>query len=212
MKKNLLQSSPAYAYKYKNALYLNITSRCPTACKFCIKYSWKYLYRSRNLRIIKEPTVAEILDSVSDPSQYSEIVFCGYGESTYRLKEMKEIAACLKAKGSKKIRLNTNGFGNMIHGRNIVPELAKFLDAISISLNTTDPKEWLELHRPQPQYRKKGFKGVIDFIQKSAKNVPETFVTALDRPGFDHKKFEKFVRQLGAKARFRPYLNEYEAS
>src|SRR5437773_987885 len=97
----------ALSYIYKDALYLNITSRCPTACEFCIKFSWNYQYRGNNLLLKKEPAVRDILDSVGDPATYSEIVFCGYGESTYRLAEMGEISGYLRKRSAKQIRLNT---------------------------------------------------------------------------------------------------------
>src|SRR3989338_6685287 len=93
------------SYRYQDALYLNITSKCPTACEFCIKFSLDYQYRGNNLLLRKEPSVREILDSAEDPSQYSEIVFCGYGESTYRLDAMQEISKDLRTRGAKKIRL-----------------------------------------------------------------------------------------------------------
>ncbi len=201
---------PALSYRYKEGLYLNITSHCPTACAFCIKFTWDYFYRGNDLLLKKEPTVAEILSSVDDPSRYNEIIFCGYGESTYRLKEMEEIAKVLKSRGAKKFRLNTIGLGNLIHGRNIVPDLAKFLEGVSISLNTIDPKKWVEIHRPLPQFKEKGFESVLEFIRLSAQLIPETFVTAVELPAGENKDFEQFVKKLGANVRFRPYLDAYE--
>lgn len=200
------------AYRYQDALYLNVTSRCPTACEFCIKFSWNYQYRGNNLLLKKEPSVEEILSAVDRPSQFSEIVFCGYGESTYRLKEIEEIAYQLKARGAKQIRLNTIGLGNLIHQRNIVPDLAKFLEVVSISLNTIDPIHWTKIHRPLPEFKEKGFESVVEFIQKCAQQIPQTFVTAVENPEVDFKAFELFVKRLGAEARFRPHLNEYESS
>ncbi len=201
---------PALSYRYEDGLYLNITSHCPTACAFCIKFTWDYFYRGNDLLLKKEPTVQEILDSVDDPALYKEIVFCGYGESSYRLKEMEEIAQKLKSCGAKKFRLNTIGLGNLIHGRNIAPDLAKFLDVVSISLNTTDPKKWAEIHRPLPQFKEKGFESVLEFIRECAKVIPQTFVTAVELPESENKDFEKFAKGLGAQVRFRLYLDNYE--
>lgn len=208
---NVNSTKGRLVYPYKDALYLNITSRCPTACKFCIKFSWDFQYRGHNLLLKKEPSVKEVLALVGDPSRYSEIVFCGYGESTYRLKEMEKISVALKKNGAKKIRLNTIGLGNLIHRRDIVPDLARFLDAISISLNTVDPEEWVKVHRPRPEFKKRGFGSVVEFIRKCVKAIPETYVTVLDMPGVDLKKIKKFVKQLGAKLRVRPYLSKYES-
>ncbi len=200
------------AYRYKDALYLNITHKCPTACEFCIKFSWDYMYRSNNLLLKKEPEVADILKAVGDPSKYNEIVFCGYGESTYRLKEMEEISKTLKARGAQKVRLNTIGLGNAINKRDIAPDLAKILDGICISLNTPDPEVWKKIHRPLPEFKETGFDAVCDFIRKSAKLIPNTLVTAVEVPEIDRAKFESLVASLGARVRWRSYLDEYESA
>ena len=89
---------------------------------------------------------------------WREVVFCGYGESTYRLDEMSRLGRdllCLRPEIP--ARLNTIGLGNLIWGRDIVSELAWFLRSVSVSLNTPDPVQWLELHRPAPAFREKGF-------------------------------------------------------
>ena len=203
--------APSIAYRYQNALYLNITARCPTACEFCIKFSWDYQYRGYNLLLKKEPSVEEIISAVQTPQEYSEIVFCGYGESTYRLKEMEEIASRLRAKGARRFRLNTIGLGNLIQGRNIASDLARFLDAVSVSLNSADSEQWLKIHRPLPEFREQGFESVIEFIGECAKIIPETYVTAIEMPGIDLRGLEKVVKKSGARLRIRPYLEQYES-
>ncbi len=202
--------APSLAYVYQGSLYLNITAKCPTACTFCIKFSWDYQYRGHNLLLPKEPSVEEIIQAAGDVSQYKQVIFCGYGESTYRLDAMKEIAAALRKKGVKSLRLNTVGLGNSIHKRDIAPDLAEFLDAISISLNTLNPERWVELHRPLPEYRQTGFESVLSFIRSCATRIPQTFVSAVEGPEIDNAQFIKFVENLGAQARIRPHLDEYE--
>ncbi|MBI1979207.1 MAG: radical SAM protein [Elusimicrobia bacterium] len=204
------KKSPDIAYRYRDALYLNVTSRCPTACEFCIKFSWDYRYRGYNLLLKKEPAIQEILDCARDPQTYSEIVFCGYGESTYRLSDMESVANTLRQKGAKKIRLNTIGLGNLIHGRSIAADLARFLDEVSISLNTADPNEWVQMHRPLPEFKEKGFESVLQFIRECAQIIPKTFVTAVERKGSNLSQFTSLVESLGARVRLRPYLDDYE--
>lgn len=201
---------PALAYTYGDGLYLNITHKCPTACEFCIKFSWNWQYRGNNLFLKQEPAVADILAAAGDPSAHAQIVFCGYGESTYRLAEMETIATALRKKGAKKIRLNTIGLGNLIHGRSIAPDLARFLDAVSVSLNTADREEWTKMHRPLPEFREKGFDSVQEFIRDCAGLIPETYVTAVEMPDRNLEPFKALVQSLGAKVRLRPYLDEYE--
>jgi len=197
-------------YPYKEALYVNLTSRCPTACKFCIKFSWDYRFRGYNLKLPAEPSVQDILRAAGDVSRYREIVFCGYGESTYRLSEMKELADHFRAKGVSRLRLNTIGLGSLIHGRDIAPDLGRFLDTVSISLNTADPAQYVEIHRPLPEFRERAFRAVQEFIRQCARHVPETVVTAVETPGIDIGAVRRLAESLGASFRSRPYLDEYE--
>ena len=48
-----------------------------------------------------------------------------------------------------KIRVNTNGLGNLYHQRDIVPELAEVADVVSISLNAPTKESYMEITRPQ---------------------------------------------------------------
>ncbi len=197
-------------YPYKDGLYINLTSHCPTACKFCIKFSWEYMYRGHNLKLPAEPSVQDIVTAAGDVSRYREAIFCGYGESTYRVKEMRELAEIFRKKGIPRVRLNTIGLGNLINRRNIAPELGQFLDAVSVSLNTVDPKQYVEMLRPLPEFRDKAFESVKEFIGECVKHVPETVVTAVEMPGVDSSGVKRMAESLGAQFRLRPYLDDYE--
>ena len=63
------------------------------------------------------------MNAIGDPSTYDEVVFCGYGEPLLRLELVKAVASFLK-QNSITVRINTDGQANLIHGRNILPELA----------------------------------------------------------------------------------------
>ena len=45
------------------------------------------------------------------------------------------------------MRLNTNGLGNLVNGRDITPEMEGLIDTISISLNTPNADRYHELVR-----------------------------------------------------------------
>lgn len=74
------------------------------------------------MRLHHNPSVEELIEAAGNPADYREIVFCGMGESTMRLDVMLEVAKQLKEKGAK-LRLNTNGTGSMLNGRDIAAEL-----------------------------------------------------------------------------------------
>ena len=76
------------AYDYFGSLYINMTNRCDCRCVFCIRDQEGS--GLGGLWLDGEPTRQEVLDSIlnMDPTAYPEIVFCGYGEPTYRIDEI----------------------------------------------------------------------------------------------------------------------------
>ena len=72
------------AYQIRNALYLNVTKECDNECGFCARF-YSDTVQGHNLRLVRDPTAAEMIAAIGDPARYDEIVFCGYGEPTPRL-------------------------------------------------------------------------------------------------------------------------------
>lgn len=189
------------AYKIRNSLYLNITNRCSNACTFCARNS-SFFVKGHNLKLDHEPTEQDIHDAIKDPSLYKEVVFCGFGEPTLRLELLISIARALKEKNVY-VRINTNGHGNLIHGRDITPELNGLVDAISISLNTGSSPEYRSLCRPQ--FEGDVFAGVKDFIHRCKAHIPRISVTAVDLPGVDIDQCRAVASELGVRFRLRQY-------
>ena len=170
-------SQATIVYRFKNGLYINLTNRCPNLCTFCIKTKWHMQFDGHNLDLQgQEPTVPQVLSALDKElrtAPVQEVVFCGFGEPTLRLDAVLAIARALKqaqADGTYppfKIRLNTNGLGNLIHHRNIVPELKKDLDIIYVSLNAENETLWRQLVRPAAGYEN-GYESVKDFIKTCA--------------------------------------------
>ena len=90
-----IDQSTKIAYAIRNSLYLNITNRCTNSCTFCAKFK-DFTVKGHQLCLDHEPSVTEIKTAIGDPSRWSEVVFCGYGESLLRLEEVKQIAAWLR--------------------------------------------------------------------------------------------------------------------
>jgi len=82
------------------------------------------------------------------------------------------------------------------------------VDAVSVSLNTADPEQWLWLHRSMPAYRAGGFAGVLHFIRRCADLLPETAVTAVSLPGVNLEACRKLADSLGVRFRIRLELGE----
>jgi TatD DNase family protein len=186
------------AYAIRESLYLNITNRCTNACSFCVRFYSNFV-KGHMLRLEKEPRTEELLLSIGDPKKYKEIVFCGYGEPLIRLDTVKEVAAEIKKRGGR-VRVNTNGHGNLIHERNILPELAGLVDSMSISLDAPDAAAYERLCRPVYQG---SFKAVLDFIREAKKYIPHVQCTVVEQEGVDLKKCEEIARGLGVPLRVR---------
>ncbi|MEJ5227828.1 TatD family hydrolase [Thermodesulfovibrio sp.] len=186
------------AYKIRDSLYLNITNRCTNVCKFCVRFHTDYV-KGHNLRLENEPSVEDLIRAIENPKNYREIVFCGYGEPFLRLDVIKEVAKWIKEKGGR-VRVNTNGHGNIIHGRRILPELKGLIDSISISLNAQDRETYNKICKPMYP---NAYEAVIDFIKDAKENVPYVQVTVVNLPEIDIEKCREIANSLGVKLKIR---------
>ena len=195
-------------YDYFGSLYINLTNRCDSHCVFCIRDQEDSALGG--LWLQEEPTREAVLEEIlgQDLGGYGEIVFCGYGEPTCRADDLFWICDQLKASGRADlppIRLNTNGHGSLINHRDITPELAGRLDAVSVSLNGSNKEEYLRLTRPGAG--EAAWEGMLDFIRKAARYVPQVAVTIVD---YDKTPEEiaacrRLAEELGASFRVRPF-------
>ena len=106
--------------------------------------------------------------SATPPTRYDEVVFCGFGEPLLRLQVVREVAAALKGKGAR-IRVNTDGLANLVHGRNILPELAGVVDALSVSLNAPDAGTYARIC--PNRYGEESFPALLAFLREAPKFV-----------------------------------------
>lgn len=190
----------AYVYKINYSIYINLTNRCTCRCVFCdLAMNKPLCVNGYNLKLEKEPTVEEILNEMpkylKQEPLTSEVVFCGYGEPTLRLKELKEIAAHLK-KQKLYVRLNTNGHANMVHKRNVVPELKGLIDEVRVSLNALDSQEYKRLNRPK--FERDAYPAVKSFIYECKIMIPRVVVSAVVLPGLEMDRLKSICHvELG---------------
>ncbi len=199
----LKEQQTAIAYKIRNSLYLNITNRCSNHCSFCAKFS-DFFVKGHCLKLNHEPSASEVLSAIGDPSGYDEIVFCGYGEPLLRLDLVREVASQLKKMGCL-VRINTDGQANLVHKRNILPELAGLVDAISVSLNAADSETYQKLCASP--FGSAGFAGVCDFLTEAKKYIPTVVASAVTVPGLDIEAVRKLAESLGVIFREREYAD-----
>jgi TatD DNase family protein len=194
-------SGDVLVYPAGTRLYINLTNRCTARCVFCRRETFP-VADGYNLRLAREHSAPEYIQAISDPKSYEEIVFCGYGEPTLRLAELSEIARAVKEQGGR-VRLNTNGHGNRIHGRNIVPELQPFLDEISISVNAPEPVTYARIVRPD--FGASTFGAVMEFVKECVGRIARVTVTAVNLPGLDLDACGCLARALGADFKVREF-------
>ena len=156
-----------YAYMLYGKAYINLTNKCHNACTFCIRNTGDGVKGTR-LWLDDEPDDEKAVLAAFDALGYKsgEVVFCGYGEPTENMKALVPTARELKRRGYS-TRLNTNGLGSLVNGRNIAPELTVF-DVISVSLNSCAADKYLSV--TQSMFGERAFDGVLDFA-KSCKEI-----------------------------------------
>lgn len=195
--------SPKAVYKIRDSIYINTTKSCTNKCTFCVKFS-SDIVKGHNLKIDKDPGVGEVLKEIKCVSGDSKkVVFCGLGESMLRFDFVKEVASQLKKDGFF-IRIDTNGQGNIINKRNVLPELNGIVDSICISLNAQDEKTYNDVCKPE--FSGNVFAAVIDFIKEAKKYIPNVIVTYVDVVDVDKVAMEQLVNDLGVQLRVR-YLD-----
>ncbi|MDX2503169.1 MAG: TatD family nuclease-associated radical SAM protein [Gammaproteobacteria bacterium] len=193
-------SEETLVYTIGNNLYINLTDRCTLACEFCPKIQGSMDVHEYNLLLSHRHPVAEYLEKIGDAAQFEEIVFCGFGEPTLRTKELLIIAAYCKQSGSR-VRVNTDGLGNLVNKRNILPELAKCVDALSVSMNAQNEEVYDRHCVPAV---KGSYESMLDFLRLAPDYIPDTTATAIDGlEGVDITACETMAKQLKVKFRRR---------
>ena len=204
-----MRKSMCITYIVEGKLYVNITNRCSNRCDFCIRNNGDGAYGSDSLWLEREPTVEEIKTSIFayDLNRFPEIVFCGYGEPTYRLDDMIEVARAVKEICPEmKIRVNTNGQSDLINKRNTAPEFSGAIDTVSISLNTPDPKKYQEICHSV--YGEKSFDSLLEFA-KNVKNYVQNTQFSVVKQTLTTEEIElckKISSDLGVNLRLRDYI------
>ena len=198
--------APAGTIAYRGAghrLYLNITNRCSCACRFCLR-EWTDGVYGADLVLEREPELEEVTTAVELAfldGPVDEVVFCGFGEPTMRLDLVLAVTEWLRLRRIR-VRLDTNGHGGLLNPDVDVPAAlaAAGLDAVTVSLNASDPASYDDICRPTFA---KAHRAVIQFAEQCVQHDIETTLTAVDYAGADLAGCEDIAAALGAGFRTR---------
>lgn len=194
-------------YEVHDNLYVNLTNRCSCACTFCLRQEMDKIGRSGRLWLEREPTTQEVIEEFAKfrRENYGEVVFCGFGEPTEAFEVLKEVAAYVKKEWKCPVRINTNGQGSLINGRDIVPELEGLVDTVSISLNHPDAGKYQEIVRSK--FGMKGYEAMLAFAKECTKYVPNVVMTTVETTitKEEEERCQKICKELGVTYRIRKW-------
>ncbi len=194
----------------KRNLYVNITNRCNCSCVFCLR-TMKKMAEESSLWLKQEPSVPEVKEALDGvPWEYiREVVFCGFGEPTQRQTELVELLHYVKSRHpGMPTRLNTNGLGELEYGREIASDFAGVLDTVSISLNASNAKRYLELTRAK--FGMPSYEGMLAFAEHCKQYVPNVVLTVVDKVE-DAEEIAR-CREICEKRGLQLRVREYEDS
>lgn len=192
--------SPVLGYPIGDRLYLNITDRCTLRCRFCPKHRQGPQVHQYDLSLDRPPVVADILAAVGDPTGYDEVVFCGFGEPTLRLRPLLQVAGFVRSRGVR-VRVNTDGLANRVHKRNVLPQLAECVDALSISMNAQCEAVY---NRHCDPAMPGSFEAMLEFLSLAPQYIADVTASAIDGlEGVDIDACRLLAEQRGANFRRR---------
>ena len=106
-----------------------------------------------------------------------------------------------------KIRLNTNGLGNLINHKNIVPDLRRVVDVVNVSLNAENESVWRKIVRPVSGFEN-GYEAVREFTRLcAAAHFDRLVASCVDKTGADAEAVKKVAEADGAVFYLRSFLD-----
>ncbi len=198
-----LDKGMTYVYRYNDKNYINLTNVCTNDCDFCIRKNENPI-PGYDLWLDADPTAEQVIEQLDELGR-GDVVFCGYGEPTCALEVMKEVGAYVKSYGGK-VRLNTNGLGNLYFERDITAELAEFVNTVSISLNAPNAREYDEICHSA--FGLQAYPALLNFAQRCVQRGIDTVLSVVDViPRGEIELCRRIVERTGARFRVRRMEN-----
>ena len=191
-----------YVYILNNKIYINLTNRCSNRCDFCIRQGREGM-GDTTLWIDEEPTAEDVVEQLPQNLDDfdEEVVFCGFGEPTYNLETLEEIAGYLHCR-DKTTRINTNGQANLIHKKDVSDVIATSCDVINVSLNECTAQKYQQ--HCKSIFGQKAFEELINFAKLCKQHGGNVVFSVVDSIGEkDVAECQKLADKLGIPLRVR---------
>ena len=196
-------------YILDGKIYINLTNMCTNDCIFCLRRD-KDDVCGQDMWLKSEKITSE--DVIEQLNKYEDkiakgVTFCGYGEPTMKFEVLKQVAEYIKQNYPDTfIKVNTNGHGNVINKKDILPELKGLVDEFSISLNAQNSDLYKELSQPKID---NAYEAMKDFAKKAYENGFKTTLSVVS--GYkdydvDLALCEKIAKDLHASFRNREWI------
>ncbi|MBE7702961.1 MAG: radical SAM protein [Cyanobacteria bacterium SIG28] len=193
--------------KSPETVYVNLTNACTNSCVFCLREQKDDVCGS-NMWHDDNYSLADIIEQFENYNPTPKnVVFCGYGEPFLKKDMMKDFALYLRKNYPEvKIRVNTNGHANAIYKTNVAEEFKNLIDAVSVSLNSDNSKQYNEICQPKID---NAYEAVKDFLKSCNEAGIKTYASIVT--GFDDREInvlncEKIAKDLGAEFRNREFI------
>ena len=196
-------------YILDGKIYINLTNMCTNNCIFCIRQQ-KDDVVGTNMWLESENITAQ--DVINQLKQHIDIIdkgvtFCGYGEPTMKFEILKEVAQYIKSNyPNTYIKVNTNGHGNIINKKDILPELKGLVDEFSISLNAQNEELYNILSQPKV---KNAYEEMKKFAKESSVlgfKTTLSVVSKFEDYDVNLNNCEYIAKTLGAEFRNREFI------
>lgn len=196
-------------YILDGKIYINLTNMCTNDCIFCLRRD-KDDVCGQDMWLKSEKITSD--DVIEQLNKYEDkiakgVTFCGYGEPTMKFEVLKQVAEYIKHNYPDTfIKVNTNGHGNVINKKDILPELKGLVDEFSISLNAQNSDLYKELSQPKID---NAYESMKDFAKKAYENGFKTTLSVVS--GYkdydvDLALCEKIAKDLHASFRNREWI------
>ena len=121
-----------------------------------------------------------------------------------RLDILVKVAKYIKSKTNAKIRVNTNGTSDLIHGEKTSYLFKDCVDIVSISLNSYSSVTYDEICHP---IYDNTFEGILSFAKDIKNYVPDVSFTVVDIIGKEAiEKCKKIANSVDIDLRVRQYI------
>ena len=196
-------------YILDGKIYINLTNMCSNNCLFCLRQQ-KDDVKGTNMWLGTEKVTAD--DVISQLQPHTDkiakgVTFCGYGEPTMKFSLLKEVAQYLKQNFPDiYIKVNTNGHGNAINKKDILPELKGLVDEFSISLNAQNEDLYNRLSQPKVE---NAYNEMLKFAERSVElgfKTTLSVVSEFEDYDVNISECENIARSMGAEFRNRVFI------